>query len=69
MALILKTNQYFTLAFLMLPKGDKFTWHDHPDMNAICKYAFGSFDVKALDQTKMIPKGERIFYEKKYERI
>ena len=50
MALILKTNKYFTLAFLMVPKEDKFVWHDHPHMNAFNRHIFGKMCIKSLSK-------------------
>ena len=37
------------MAFLMLPQGKVFKFHDHPGMNGFSKCAFGEIKVKALN--------------------
>lgn len=48
-AIILKADKLYTLAFLMIPEGKYFGWHDHTQMNGISRIIAGRMKIRSLN--------------------
>lgn len=48
-AIIIKAGKSYTLAFLMIPEGKYFGWHDHADMNGISRIIAGAMKIRSLN--------------------
>lgn len=48
-AIILKACKAYTIAFLIIPPGTTFDWHDHHDMNGISRCVNGELSIRSLD--------------------
>ena len=48
-ALPIKREKKFTLLFMIVPEGQKFDWHNHPQMTGISKCVHGTFKISTID--------------------
>jgi hypothetical protein len=60
--IILSSSKWYTLAFLMIPAGRVFGWHDHTKMNGISKCVAGNLTIRSLNPAFLEPCGAQEYY-------
>lgn len=64
-ALPITIEKFFTLFFVIIPKGHKFDWHDHPEMLGKTKCLYGNLTITSIDRGLLVQDGENLIYEVK----